>query len=92
MEENAQANPQQEQSPPPCRQANKIKVHCPGCSKQMTTKRLRYAHVCATPREAKTPEEYMAEARNSFERRRVAVDTLRAQQERRRGWVNLGMF
>ena len=32
-----------------------------GCGKQMSAKRLRYAHICATPREVKTPEEYITE-------------------------------
>ena len=94
MEENTHANSQQEQhaSSPPCRQANRIRVHCPACGKQMSTKRLRYTHVCATPREVKTPEDYMEAAKNSFERRSITVNTLRAQQKHRREWSNFSMF
>ena len=87
-------NSQQEQhaSSPPCRRADRLQVHCPACGKQMAAKRLRYTHICATPHEAKTPEDYIKEAQNFFEQRSITVNTLRAQQKRRREWSDFVMF
>ena len=57
----------------------------------MSAKRLRNAQVCATPHETKTPEEYILDAQNSFERRCVTVGTLYAQRERQREWSNIAV-
>jgi len=58
----------------------------------MSAKRLRYAHACATPHEAKTPEDYIEAAKKSFEQRSITANTLRAQQKNRREWSNFSMF
>ena len=94
MEKNIHENSQQEQLPvaPLCRQADRLKVRCPACGRQMSAKHLRYVHVCAIPREPKTPEEYMADAQDSFTRRGVTLRAMQARKVQASKWSSLVMF
>ena len=91
---NAHETTQQEQPPAlaPCRQADKLRVECPACSRQMSLKRLKYSHVCPLSAAIKTPSEYRADAQKHFLQRTDTQFALRNRKQQEQKWSRLMQF